>query len=172
MDAKFNLVLDPDTVTHTSNVIMDQKLLSCRSIREFSVSPPPTKSRISAIELAPQTLLMPVVQEIFSDMVSGNAWTNRIPLWISRAGIDGPIPIPLQFTAELAKLPPKVPVTVLEPGFPLELAASLMPHPMKKSGTLGLGIKVNPLPQTSEIPIDWTLPLMVSSPIIGLHHTF
>ena len=72
-DAKFNLVLDPDTVTHTSNVIMDQKLLSCRSIQEVSVSPPPTKSRIAAIELAPQTLLMPVVQEIFSYMASGNA---------------------------------------------------------------------------------------------------
>ena len=36
----------PDTFTHTSSGILDQKLLSGRTIREVSVFPPPTKPTI------------------------------------------------------------------------------------------------------------------------------
>ena len=41
-DAQVNLVSDPDIVTLTSNRIIDQKLLSCRTIREVSILTPPT----------------------------------------------------------------------------------------------------------------------------------
>ena len=70
---------DPDTVTHTRKRIMDQKLLSFRTIREVSVLPTPAKPRIPAIKLAPQTLLTLVMQEIFADAASGNTWINRTP---------------------------------------------------------------------------------------------
>ena len=60
----------------------------------------------------------------------------------------------LKFTVELAKLPPQIPVTVLAPGFPLEPAATVLPHPLKISGALGLGTKGNPLPQISEIKMN------------------
>ena len=53
---------DLDTVTHTSNVILDQNLLSCRTIGEVSVLPLPPNPSISAIKLAPQTLMTPPVQ--------------------------------------------------------------------------------------------------------------
>ena len=45
-DAQGDLARNPDTVTHTSSGIFDQKLLSGRIIREVSVFPPPTKSTI------------------------------------------------------------------------------------------------------------------------------
>ena len=45
------------------------------------------------IELAPQTLIMTSVQEIFLDTYLGNTWTNRTPQQISRTGISRSIPI-------------------------------------------------------------------------------
>ena len=92
-NAQVHLTSDPDTVTHTSNRILDQKVLICRTIGEVSVLPPPTNPRVSAIELVPQTLLTPEVQEIFTDAEVGSAWTNRTPRRISRTRVDGSIPI-------------------------------------------------------------------------------
>ena len=60
-DAQGDLESNPDTVTNTSNRIFDQKIFSCRTIREVSVLPPTTNLIIDAIILAPPTLLMPVV---------------------------------------------------------------------------------------------------------------
>ena len=37
VDAQGNLTSNPDTGTHTSNRILDQNLLSCGTIRKFSV---------------------------------------------------------------------------------------------------------------------------------------
>ena len=45
-DAQVDPVRNPDTVTNTSNGIIDQKLLRCRTIGEVSTLPPPTKLRI------------------------------------------------------------------------------------------------------------------------------
>ena len=88
-----DLVSNPYTVTHTSNGILDQTLLSCQTIREVYVLSPSTNPIISAIEMAPQTLLTPVVQEISADMAPGNVWTNRTLWQISRTGVDRSIPI-------------------------------------------------------------------------------
>ena len=52
-NAQVHLTSNPDTVTHTSNRILDQKVLICRTIGEVSVLPPPTNPRVSAIELVP-----------------------------------------------------------------------------------------------------------------------
>ena len=98
--------------------------------------------------------------------------------------MTGPPQFTLQFTVELAKFPPQIPVTIVEPGlmgvtellpqlpvtivepgFPLELAAPVMPHSLEISGALGLGINGNPLPQIPESLINWTLPLMEISPV-------
>ena len=92
-NAQGNLTSNPDTVTHTSGGILDQKLLNCQTIGEVSVLPPLTNPRIDEIRLVPQTLLMPAVKEIFSDAKLGKAWTNRTPRRISRTGIDRSTPI-------------------------------------------------------------------------------
>ena len=89
-DTQGDLPRNLDTVTHTSNVILDQKLLSFRTIREVSVLPQPKNSMI---RVTPQTLLTPVVKEISADAKSGNVWNNRTPRQIIRTGIDGSIPI-------------------------------------------------------------------------------
>ena len=77
-----------------------------------------------------------------------------------------PFQFSLQFTVELSKLSPQIPVTALEPGFPLEIVSPVMPHQLKQYVALGLGIKGNPLPQISYMHINWTLLLMESSPMI------
>ena len=92
-DAQGVIKRNPYTVTHTSNVIFDQTLLSFWTIGEVSDLPPPTNLSISAIELVPNMLLMTAVKEIFADAMSGNAWTDRTPHRISRTGVDGSTPM-------------------------------------------------------------------------------
>ena len=65
----------------------------------------------------------------------------------ARLALTDTIQFTLKLTAELVKLPPQIPVTVLEPGFSLGLAALALPHPLDIYGDLGFGIKGNPLPQ-------------------------
>ena len=48
--AQGDLTIDPDIVNHTSNVILDQKVLNCRTIREVSILPLPKNP---AIRLTP-----------------------------------------------------------------------------------------------------------------------
>ena len=48
---------------------------------------------IAVIIMTPQTLLMPAIKKIIVGATSGNAWTDRTPRRISRAGIDVSIPI-------------------------------------------------------------------------------
>ena len=60
--AQGNCTSDPDTVTHTSNGVLDQTLLSCRTIGEVSVLHPPTNLRIATIRLTPQTLMASMVK--------------------------------------------------------------------------------------------------------------
>ena len=102
-DAQGDITSDPDTFTQTSNVILDQNLLSCRTIGEVSILSPPTNPSIVTIILSPQTLLMPVVKEIFSDTTSGNAFTNRTLQKISRTGVDRYIPITTPIHSETSK---------------------------------------------------------------------
>ena len=89
-DAQGDLTSNPDTVTHTSNGILDEKLLSFWSIEDVSVLPPLMNPKIRP---TPQMLLNNAVKEIFADATSGNAWTNRTLRQISRTGVDGSIPI-------------------------------------------------------------------------------
>ena len=70
--------------------MLDQILLSFRTIREVSVLPQPKNLMVG---VTPQTLLTPVVKEIFADATSGNTWNNRTPRRISRTSIDGYTPI-------------------------------------------------------------------------------
>ena len=93
-DRRGDLTSNPDTVTHTRNIILDQKLLSCRTIVEFSVLSNPTNP---TIRLVPHTLLMPALKEIFADTMSGNAWTNSTPCQISRTRVDRSYQFTLQF---------------------------------------------------------------------------
>ena len=93
MTYKAILQSDIDTVTHTSNRILDQNLLSFRNIGEVSVLPPMMNLSISVIILNPQTLMTPMMQEIFADTTSGNVWKNRTLRRIIRTGIDGSFPI-------------------------------------------------------------------------------
>ena len=58
-DAQVNLTSDPETVTHTSNGIFEQKILCCRTI---PVLTPPMNPGLLAIRLTPSTLLTPVMK--------------------------------------------------------------------------------------------------------------
>ena len=103
IDVHVDIVSNPDTVTHTSNGIIDQKLLIFRKIIEVFVFPPPTNPRIDVIELAPQTLMTPLVQEIFADAAFGNAWTNRTPREISRTAVGRSTQISTQIHSGFSK---------------------------------------------------------------------
>ena len=72
-DTQGDLTRDPDTSNHTSNGVLDRKLLSCWTIREVYVLSLPEKPNIHVIILVPQTLLTPAVNEIFADATSSNA---------------------------------------------------------------------------------------------------
>ena len=71
---------------------------------------------------------------------------------------------PPQFKVELVKLPPQIPVEIVEPGLtgsteiplqlPVELTEPVLPHLLVASGALVLGIYGNPLPQILEIPMN------------------
>ena len=92
-ERQINLVSNPKRVNHTSNIILDQILLSFWTIGEVSDLPPPKNLSISAIELVPNMLLMTAVKEIFADATPGNVWINW-NLWrIRRTVIYGSIPI-------------------------------------------------------------------------------
>ena len=56
-DAQGNLTINPETVTHSSNSIFENKF-SCRTIHVLF---PPRNPGVAAIRLVPPTLLMPVV---------------------------------------------------------------------------------------------------------------
>ena len=49
-DTQGDFISDPETVTHTINIIFEQTLLSCRNIPVFTL---PTKPGIAAIRLTP-----------------------------------------------------------------------------------------------------------------------
>ena len=102
-ETQVNIASNPDTVIHTSIGIIDQKLLSFRNIREVSVFPPLTNLRIYTIELAPQMLLTPAVQEIFVGADYSNAWTSRTTWQISRNGVDVSTPFTTQIHSEMRK---------------------------------------------------------------------
>ena len=78
-DAQGSLTSDLDTVTHTnngpntvtftSNEILDKTLFSGRTIGEVSFLHPPNNP---TVRLTAQTLLMPAVKEIFADATPGN----------------------------------------------------------------------------------------------------
>ena len=106
-DTQGNLTSDLDTVTHTSNGILDQKLLSFQTIREVSVLNPLTNP---TIRLTSQTLLMPTAKEIFVDATSVNKWINRNPRRISRTGVDGSIPISTPIQSGMSKSPTLAPI--------------------------------------------------------------
>ena len=82
-----------ETVTHTSNVIFEQKLLSNRSI---PVVVPMTNlmidQRIAPIILEPQTLLTPATKEVAADAASGGTWVNKTLRKVSQTGVSGSTP--------------------------------------------------------------------------------
>ena len=98
--AQGDLMSDPDTVTLSRNITLDQELLSCRAIGEVSVLSLPKKTRIALIELAPQTRMMSAVQESFVDTGLGNTW--KIGLHSKSAGLVlmDPFQFTLHFTVE------------------------------------------------------------------------
>ena len=88
-DAQGDLTRDSETVTHTSNVFFEQKLLSCRTIPVLS---PPTNSDTTTITLIPPALLTHVTKGIFTDVASGGTWASRTLRRVSKTGIDGSTP--------------------------------------------------------------------------------
>ena len=92
-DAQCVLMSNQNTVTHTSNIIFEQKSLSLWIIEEVFFLPFLTNLRISVIVLAPQTLLTPLVKEIFEDATLVNVWTTRTLRKTIRTGVDSSIPI-------------------------------------------------------------------------------
>ena len=99
-DAQGNPMSNPDIVTHASNGILDQKLLSFRNFGEVFVLPLLTNP---TIRLAQQKILTPVVKYIFSDATSGNVWTNRTLRKINRTGIYGSIPVSTPIHSGMSK---------------------------------------------------------------------
>ena len=84
-DTQGDFISDPETVTHTINIIFEQTLLSFRTI---PLLPPPTNPGISSIRLTPHTFMVPVMKEIVAEEASGGAWTHRTPRQVSREGVD------------------------------------------------------------------------------------
>ena len=70
-------------VTHTSNNFLTKKL-SCGTIRKVSTLPSPE----NLIVLAPQKLMTPMLNKIFADARSVNAWTGRMTQQVSRTGVN------------------------------------------------------------------------------------
>ena len=84
-DKQGNLKSNPETVTHTSNVILQQMFLSFWTI---PVLPLPTNPGIVAIRLTPQTLLTPATKEIITDVASDGTWTHMNPRKVSRTNVN------------------------------------------------------------------------------------
>ena len=76
------------TVTHTSNGILDETLLSYVTIGKVSASPPPANPNV----LLSQTLMIPAVKNVSANATLGNTWTNQTPRRVSRTVIDGTNP--------------------------------------------------------------------------------
>ena len=79
---------------------------------EVYVFPPPENPRIGVIVLAPKKLKLPAVQEILMDVASNN--TVQTGLLSELSGLE--LTESPQFTVKLVKLPPQIPVELLEPG--------------------------------------------------------
>ena len=84
-DTQGDITSNPYKITHTSNIFLEQELLSYRTIPVL----PPQKTEIVAIKLTPQTLLMPTTKEIAADAASGGGWMSRTTKRVSRTGVDG-----------------------------------------------------------------------------------
>ena len=69
-DTHGDLTGNPETITHTSNKIFEQTLLSYFTI---PVLPPPTNPIISVTKLTTQTLLTHAAKENIADAKSGGA---------------------------------------------------------------------------------------------------
>ena len=140
-DAQANLASGPGTVTHNRNVTVDQNLLSCRTIGEVSVLIPPTNPRIAEIELAPQMLLMPVVQEIFTDTASDNAWKNRNQWRISRTGVGGSTPIYNQVHGGIRKTSTPDSIDINRTRIPIGTSGTSTASPAEYLKSPGIGNK-------------------------------
>ena len=88
-DAKFYLSSNPEKVTHASNRILEQNLLSFRTIPFL---PPSTNPGIVVVVLTPPTLLTPVTNEIVVEAASGGAWASRTPRQFSKTGVNRSTP--------------------------------------------------------------------------------
>ena len=88
-NAQGNLTSNPETVTHTSKNVFEQKLLISRTIPVFPLLMNPG---IAEIGLKLPTLLMHVMKEIFVDVASGGAWKSRTSWQVSRTSINGSNP--------------------------------------------------------------------------------
>ena len=84
-DAQVNLTSNLETVTHTSNGICKQKLLSYQTIPVFTLS---TNPKIEVIRLTLQMLLTPATKEICADMMLGGAWMSTTPWQVIRTGVN------------------------------------------------------------------------------------
>ena len=169
-NAQGDLMTDPDTVNHTSNGILDQKILIWRTIGELSVLPPSMNPRITMIVLTTQTLLTPEVQEIFVDTTLGKVWTNRTPRRISRTGVDGYITVSTPIHSRLSKT--SNPYSIDNNGTRIFIGIRTTSNDPAVEAIWSPGVRDKRQPQISDIPINWTLPLMETSPIIFLRRPF
>ena len=85
-EAKDDLTSNHETVTHNSNGMYEQKLLSFRTILFLSL---PTNPGIATVRLTPQMLLTSATKEIAVDAALGGVWTSKTPWRVSRTGVDG-----------------------------------------------------------------------------------
>ena len=77
------------TVTHISNGNFEQKILSNRTISVVvQAISSGIEQIISPIVMAPQTILMPVIKEVVTDVDSGSTWVNRTPQKSIRTGVN------------------------------------------------------------------------------------
>ena len=129
--------MNNETVTHTSNGIFEQKLLSCRTIPVF---PPPKNPGIAKIILTPLTLLRPETKEIFAETDSSlvGAWTSRNPQQLSRNGVDGSNPGGIDNDIEIIETYPPVLIGIIETYPPCGLNLSQEAGDIRQSTSPGL----------------------------------
>ena len=117
-DAQGNLTSHPETVTHASNIIFEQKLLSCRTI---PILPPPTNLGIASIILPPPMLVKPTTKEIVAHAVSSSACTSRILRQVSSTGDNGSTPCNIDNAISIVETPSPALIVIIGTVLPCDL---------------------------------------------------
>ena len=124
-EAQGNITQNLETVTHTSNINFEQKLLIYWTI---PVLPPPTKPDIdqwiAPIILELQTILMPVTNKVITDTASRGAWIQRTHRQVSRKGVDRSTPCNIRNAIGIVEPPYPVMIVIIGTYPPCGLNAS------------------------------------------------